>query len=101
MNYRFSLDDNIEVFKDLAQYSYESLFDQKYLGFLRRLHERFLSKIQLNIYYETDGFNLSQMPDRYRDYFSAVFQDYNQYPSLTLHDNVSVASSNRADDVIH
>lgn len=66
MYYRFSLDDNIEVFKDLAQNGYISLFDQKYLGFLKRLHERFSTKIQLNVYYEMAGFTLASMPDKYK-----------------------------------
>ena len=65
--YRFSIDDNILVFKDLANNNYSSIFENKYLSFLKSVHEKFGTKIQLNIYYETDGFLLSEMPDKYRE----------------------------------
>ncbi len=64
--YRFSLDDNIWVFRDLARGRYHSIFEHPYLSFLREIHEEFHSKIQLNVYYETEGFCLSQMPDSYK-----------------------------------
>lgn len=66
-HYRFSLDDNILVFRDLAQKGCQSLFDHPYLAFLKEVHREFRSKIQLNLYYETEGFCLTQMPDRYRE----------------------------------
>ncbi len=65
--YRFSLDDNIWVFRDLAYGRYHSIFDHPYLSFLREIHEEFHTKIQLNVYYETDEFCLAQMPDRYKE----------------------------------
>ena len=66
--YRFSVDDNIEFLKDLGLNAdrYASLFDHWYLGFWRDMHREFGAKIHLNIYYQTDGFDLSQMPDRWR-----------------------------------
>lgn len=66
MYYRFSLDDNIEVFRDLASINYSSLFGQPYLCFLKEMHDKYKTCIQLNIYYEAEGFNLTQMPDRYK-----------------------------------
>ena len=71
--YRYSVDDNIEVFKDLAADPdrYPSLFDHWYLKFWREMHEQFGAKIHLNVYYQTDGFDLSEMPDRWRDEWRA------------------------------
>ncbi|MEG1874404.1 MAG: hypothetical protein RR185_02450 [Angelakisella sp.] len=65
--YRLSIDDTILVFRDLAEHRYPSLFDNAYLAMLRVLHGEFQTKLHLNIYFQTDGFCLSQMPDCYRD----------------------------------
>lgn len=67
MYYRFSVDDNILFLRDLTFGSYSSLFDHPYLSLYKRLHDKYGAKFQLNIYYETEGFDLSQMTDRYRD----------------------------------
>jgi len=66
--YRFSTDDNIWFLKDIAQHSgsYSSIFENSYLGFWRDMHRKFGTRVHFNIYYETEGFNLSQMPDKYR-----------------------------------
>ena len=66
--YRFSIDDNIYFLKDLAenQGRYTSLFDNPYLAFWREMHRKYGTKFYFNIYYETEGFNLSQMPVKYR-----------------------------------
>ncbi len=70
--YRFSIDDNIYVFRDLSRNSYTSIFENDYLAFLKSIHDEFNTKIQLNIYYETEGFNLSEMPDRYKEEWESV-----------------------------
>ena len=70
--YRFSIDDNIWVFKDLARNNYSSIFENTYLGLLKSIHDKYDTKIQLNIYYETDGFNLSEMPDRFKSEWESV-----------------------------
>ena len=70
--YRLSIDDNIRVFQDLAANPYTSIFENDYLKLLRSLHETFGTKIQLNIYYETDGFLLTEMPDRYKPEWESV-----------------------------
>jgi len=66
--YRFSVDDNIIFLKDLALNSnrYRSIFDNEYLSFWREMHEKYGAKIHFNIYYQTEGFKLSQMPEKYR-----------------------------------
>lgn len=66
--YRFSLDDNILFLKDIFLNSsrYKSIFQNPYLGFLKEVHDTYGTKIHINIYYQTDGFNLSQMPEKYK-----------------------------------
>ena len=66
MYYRFSVDDNIWFLRDLSKDVYASLFDHPYLKVYKRLHDKYDAKFQLNIYYETDGFDLSQMTDKYK-----------------------------------
>ena len=71
--YRFSVDDNIEFLKDLAAEpsAYPSLFDHWYLRFVREMHEEYGTKVHLNIYYQTQGFDLTEMPDRWRTEWEA------------------------------
>jgi hypothetical protein len=66
--YRFSLDDNILFLKDINANSskYKSIFDNAYLGLLKQVHDTFGTKIHINIYYQTEGFNLSQMTAKYK-----------------------------------
>ncbi len=66
MYYRFSIDDNIWFLRDLSLSEYASIFDHPYLALLKRLHDTYGARFQFNIYYETEGFDLSQMTDRYR-----------------------------------
>lgn len=79
--YRFSLDDNILVFKDIAENDYSSIFENKYLNLLKSVHAKFGTKIQLNVYYETDGFNLSAMPDKYK----AEWERVSDWLKLSFH----------------
>jgi hypothetical protein len=66
--YRFSLDDNIWFLKDIQANSskYKSIFENPYLGFLKQVHDTFGTKIHINIYYQCEGFNLSQLTDKYK-----------------------------------
>ncbi|MCP4643225.1 MAG: hypothetical protein GY851_22450, partial [bacterium] len=50
---------------------YASLFDHWYLAFLREMHEEYGTKVHINIYYQTDGFDLTQMPDTWQDDWQA------------------------------
>ncbi len=71
--YRLSLDDNILFLKDIGDHaaSYKSIFDNPYLAFLKEVHDTYGTKIHLNIYYQTAGFNISQMTDKFRDEWKA------------------------------
>lgn len=66
MYYRFSVDDNIWFLRDLSTGLYSSVFDHPYLKVYKYLHDRYDAKFQLNIYYETEGFDLSQMTDKFK-----------------------------------
>jgi hypothetical protein len=89
LKFRFSVDDNIWFLKDLTnkKYSYKSIFDNEYLGFYKSLHDKFNIKIQLNIFYSTEGFDLSQMTDKYKeewkansDWLKLSFHAYSEFP---------------------
>lgn len=62
-----TVDDNILFFKDLTENNYDSIFENDYLRLFRELHELYGLKVQFNLFYETDGFNLSMMTDRYKN----------------------------------
>ena len=66
MYYRFSVDDNIWFLRDLSFGHYYSIFEHPYLKVYKDLHDRYGAKFQLNIYYETEGFDLSQMTDKFK-----------------------------------
>jgi hypothetical protein len=63
----FTVDDNIRCLKEITENHYVSIFEHPYLGMYKRLHEKYGLKIQLNLFYETEGFSLSDMTDRYKD----------------------------------
>ncbi|MDF2713379.1 MAG: hypothetical protein K0R28_304 [Paenibacillus sp.] len=71
--YRISVDDNIWFLKDIAehQHEYRSIFDNPYLAMYKDVHDAYGTKVQFNIYYQTEGFNLSQMPDKYKEEWKA------------------------------
>ncbi len=81
--YRVSTDDNIWCLKDIAlnAATYKSIFDNAYLGFWRQMHLKYGTKVHFNIYYETQGFNLSQMPDKFRP----EWQKNADWIRLTIH----------------
>ena len=41
------------------------MFDHPYLAMYRRLHEEFGLKVQLNLFYRMESFDLSQVSDAY------------------------------------
>lgn len=81
--YRFSLDDNIWWLRDLAENAdrYQSLFDNKFLAFWKKLHDEFGTKVHFNIYWQDGDFNLSMMPVKYKDEFIAN----SDWIALTFH----------------
>ena len=71
MNYHFFIEDNIWFLRDLNREKPASAFCHPYLAMLKRLHEKYGTKVQLDLFYSTDDFNLSEMTDRYKDEFKA------------------------------
>ncbi|HBN82312.1 MAG TPA: hypothetical protein DDZ89_00550 [Clostridiales bacterium] len=69
--YRFSLDDNIWCFQNIAKHAgdYKSIFEDPYLNLIKTMHDKYDTKFHINIYYECPefgGFNLTQMPDQFK-----------------------------------
>ncbi len=71
--YRLSLDDNIWFLKDLSVNSgtYKSIFENPYLGFMKQVHDTYGTKIHINLFYQTEGFNLSQLTTQYQNEWKA------------------------------
>lgn len=61
----FTVDDNIRFLKELTECPQKRIFDHPYLAMYKRLHEKFGLKVQLNLFYEMPGFDLSMVADRY------------------------------------
>ena len=70
----FTVDDNIRFLQELSKGDQQSLFDHPYLAMYKRLHEKYDLKIQLNLFYEMPGFDLSQTTDRFRQEWAANAQ---------------------------
>lgn len=66
--YRLSVDDAIWFLRDIARHSdtYRSIFDNPYLAVFKEAHDKYGAKVQFNVYYQTDGFDLTQMPDKFK-----------------------------------
>jgi hypothetical protein len=62
----FTVDDNIRFLKEITAAQPESIFEHPYLALYRRLHERYGLCVQLNLFYECEGFDLALMTERYR-----------------------------------
>jgi len=90
-HYRLSIDDNIWFLRDIHQNAtrYNSIFENEYLGFLKQVHDTYGTKIHLNLFYETDGFNLSQLTDKYKlewtanaDWLRLSFHARGEFPDM-------------------
>ena len=67
----FTVDDNIRFLKEITENHYQSMFDHPYLAMYRRIHEEFGLKVQLNLFYRMDGFDLSQVSEDYYEEWKA------------------------------
>ena len=97
-NFCFTIDDNIRFFKEITERNLESIFEHPYLAMLERLHQKFDLKVQLNLFYRMDGFDLSQMSDRYAAQWTAA----SDWLKLSFHsewENVSPYESSGYDEV--
>ena len=66
MNYHFFIEDNIWFLRDLNRDRPASVFEHPYLAMLKKLHEKYGMKVQLDIFYSTDNFDLCDMTDVYK-----------------------------------
>lgn len=80
----FTVDDNIRFFQSITKNQPESLFDDPYLAMYKRLHDEFDLKVQLNLFYCSDEFDLSQMTDAYRD----EWKEHSNWLKLSFHSRV-------------
>ena len=71
--FRFAMDDMVWTMRELAQRANEidTIFQVPFLGMLRDLNKEYGAKIHGNLYYwdETKKFDLTQVPDKFRDEF--------------------------------
>ena len=66
----FSVDDVIEIFKNLSKNRYASCFDEPSLSFFRELHAQYGFSVALYCFYEDcSGFDLSAAPRRFFEEF--------------------------------
>lgn len=93
-----SLDDTIEVFRDLSQNSnrYSSIFENETLSYLESLHKLYGVVFSMYCYYETDDgeFNLSMMTEQYKEQFVEnsdwLRWGFHSYNGDTYYDEVDV-----------
>lgn len=66
--YRISIDDAIWFLRDIHQHreQYSSIFQNPFLAYFKELHKKHNIKLHINLFYETDGFNLSEMTDKFK-----------------------------------
>lgn len=90
--YRLSLDDNIWSLQNIAknQHIYKSVFEDPYFKIYKDVHDKYGTKVHMNIYYdcpEFGGFTLKDMPDKYKaefignsDWFKLAFHAARNLP---------------------
>lgn len=73
----FYVDDVIWVYRDLTRQKPKSMFDNPYMAMLKKAHDEYGFKVQLNSFYRTDyfygsdEFTLSEMTDAYKEEWKA------------------------------
>lgn len=73
----FFIDDVIWCLRDIARQKPKSVFDQPFLASLKKAHDMYGLKVQLNLFYRTDfyygmdEFTLADMPDTYKEEWEA------------------------------
>ena len=67
------IDDVVFVFRDIARQKPKSIYDHPFMAMLKKAHDEYGMKIQLNVFlrtdffYGSDEFTLSDMPEDYKD----------------------------------
>lgn len=83
----FTIDDNIRFLQELTNGNYESMFCNPYLSLLKKLHDTYGIKIQLNLFYQNPTFTLAQMTDKYK----SEWEQNSQWLKLSFHSRLENA----------
>ena len=65
----FSIDDCIEIFRDITINNYNSLFESDYFSFFKELHDKYDAKISLYSFVEYKEFNIKNTTDKFKKEF--------------------------------
>ena len=84
--------------KEITENHYQSLFDHPYLAMYQRLHEEFGLKVQLNLFYRMEDFDLSQVSEAYYDEWE-VNSDWLKLSFHSKLENVKPYESSDYDEV--
>ena len=74
-NFIFTVDDNIRFLKEICERGYASIFEHPYLAMYKRFHEKFGLRVQLNLFFECEGFCLRDMTEKYKNEWE-IFSDW-------------------------
>jgi hypothetical protein len=69
--YRYSTDDNCRFLSEIARDRPDSVFEHPYMALWRDMHEQYGTRVHHNLFFEHEDFDLTQMPDTYRDEWQA------------------------------
>ena len=88
----FSIDDCIEIFRDITINNYNSLFESDYFSFFKELHDKYDAKISLYSFVEYKGsakiesrkqFVFGGIPTSYTEYVISFEQDGKEVELVT------------------
>ena len=96
----FFIDDVIWFLRDIARQRPKSIFDHPFMGGLKKAHDEYGLKVQLNLFYRTDyfygmdEFTLADFPDAYKTEWQAnadwikfgfhALQEFPDYPFVNV-----------------
>lgn len=76
-----SLDDTINIFEDIYEKDYQSIFENSTLKLLQKLHSEYGVVFSLYLFYENEDFNLSMFSDKY----AVEFQNNSDWLKFGFH----------------
>lgn len=78
-----SFDDTIDVFRDLTQNkdTYDSIFDNEFLGFCKEMHDKYGAVFSFYCFYEKDDFSLANCTNK----FAGEFGDNSDWMKFGFH----------------
>ena len=91
----FSIDDCIEIFRDITINNYNSLFESDYFSFFKELHDKYNAKISLYSFVEYKGFNIKNTTDKFKkefvnnsDWLKIGFHGFNENSKYNDKENI-------------